>query len=130
MALFGSTISGPPPGTATVGASLWIPVLSIPAGFDIWIGSITFSSPYKVCKFDLRTNLSGQSAGTLAATKSLYAWTSSSKVKAITSDLYKNGTLHTATVVGTVAGEKLWILITSKSSTAVTYSYKVNYTQE
>jgi hypothetical protein len=118
-------------GTINVGASLFIDLGLIPTGYKEWIGSVIYSSPYKVCTFNLRTNNAGKSAGTKLTTDTtiLDTWTSSSKVKSITKDLYKNGTLHVSTVAGTGV-EHWWLEITSKSSTVASCSYTINYTDE
>lgn len=125
MALFTSQKSGTP----TVGLELWIDLGLIPTGYDEWIGNVQYASNSKVSTFELRTNAATKATGTVANTTLLDAWTSSSKVKTITKDLYKSGTLHIKTVVSSGV-EHWWLRIYSKSSTAVACSYLINYVQE
>ena len=124
--LFTSQISA----TVNVGASLWIDLGLIPVGYKIWLGSAQYVSNYKVVTFAPRRNNLGQSAGTTAATGVLAtAWASGTKVKSITMDLYKNGTLHTATLVGDGVTH-WWLQLTARSSTLQPVSYLFNYTLE
>ena len=116
-------------GSGSAGLELWINLGTIPLNLDNWIGSWTCTAVSKAMTFELRTNLTGQAAGTLAATK-LLATMAPRAGSSLTGDLYKKGTLHTATVKGTTAGEKWWLRIVSKSSTAGNFTYQISYTQE
>lgn len=127
-ALFDLSIAGPAPGTATTPAEQWIDLGTIPTGSKFWVGSMTYTAAGKTIAFDLRTNLAGLAAGTLAATKSL-GLVSCAARKSVTLDLYKNSLLHTATVVGTGV-EKWWLRLTAKSATATTYTYVTRHTTE
>lgn len=123
MATFYLKLAGPPPGTATYGASLWIDLGVIPAGYKIWVGSRTYVSSYKPGTFTLRTNKLTKSAGNTTDTVALDAWTSSTKAKSNTKDLSPYGIY---TVVGTGV-EHWWLQLAAKSSTAQAYSYIFNY---
>ena len=125
MALFSSNIGG----NASPGAELWVDLGLITSGFDFWIGSVNYVSSYKVVTFELRTNLATKSTGTTATTGVLDTWTSSSKVKSISRDLYKNGTLHIKTVVSSGV-EHWWLRLKAKSSTVQVVSYSINYVPE
>src|ERR1041385_9075583 len=97
--------------SVSAGIDLWVNLGTIPTGLYIWIGNDSFTSPNKAVTVELRTNLIGQSTGTLAATK-LLASASVKSGATVTQDLYKKGSLHTVTVVGTGV-EKWWLHITS-----------------
>ena len=125
MALFDLKLAGPPPGTATYGASLWIDLGLIPTGYKLWIGSRTYTSSYKPGTFTLRTNKATKSAGNTTDTVALDAWTSSTKAKSSTKDLSMLGIY---TVVGTGV-EHWWLQLAAKSSTAAAYSFILNYAQ-
>lgn len=113
----------------TYGASLYIDFGLIPTGNKIWIGSCQFASPDKAGTFEVRTNTSGQSSGTDGATSLLGSVSASTRSGTVNLDLYKNGSLHTVTALGTGV-EKLWIKAKSKSSTVTSYYASVNYTLE
>lgn len=115
-------------GSGTVGTSAWIDLGAIPTGYDYWIGQVTYTSIDKTVTFELRTNTSGQAGGSDANTTVLDTVTLRAGASA-TRDLYKNGSLHTKTVVGTGV-EHWWIKMTSKSGTAGSYTYKAIYAQE
>jgi len=115
-------------GSGSAGTELWIDLGLIPTGNRFWIGLANFTSVDKVLGFDLRTNTTSKSTGTVAntallATASLRAGTSKSL------DLYKAGALHTETVLGTGV-EHWWIRLYSKSAVSGTYLYKISYTLE
>ena len=114
--------------SGNVGLETWVDLGLIPTGFDVWIGSASYTAVSKATSFDLRTNNTGQSAGSLAATTLLDTVTLKTGAS-ITHDLYKRGTLHTKTVVGTGV-EHWWLRVYSKSSTLGSYSYKILYTTE
>jgi hypothetical protein len=120
---------GPPPGTATAGADLWIDFGVIPVGYKVWIGKAQYTSPYKSITFELRTNLAGKSTGTLANTKILDTYAVAPKSGTLTRDLYKNGLLHITTVLGTGV-EHWWLHLTTKTATAGAYYYSVYYAKE
>ena len=123
MAVFDVRLSGPPPGTATYGSSLWIDLGVIPAGSKLWIGNRTYTSSYKPGTFTLRTNKLTKSAGNTTDTVAIDAWTSSSKVKSNTKDV---SNLSVMTVVGTGV-EHWWLQLAAKSSTQQVYSYSFSY---
>lgn len=127
--LFTTKIVGPPPGPLTTGLSSYIDLGTIPTGFKIWFGSGQYGSPDKSITFEIRTSLTGQSAGTDGATKLLASASVSPRSGTVTADYYKNGTLHIVSVVGTGV-EKFWLVAKSKSATAGSYLYSVNYTLE
>jgi hypothetical protein len=116
-------------GTVSVGSELWVNLATIPTGGVDWVGSWTLTTINKAMSADLRTNLVGQSAGTLAATKILGTMSISKAGGSATQDLYKKGALHTVTVTGTGV-EKLWLRLYAKSAIAGTAQYKVIYTTQ
>ena len=113
-------------GSPSVGSELWVDLATIPSGKQIWMGYATYTSPDKVVTFELRGNIVGESAGTIATT-SLYA---SSSVKAglsVNADLYRKGRLILRTVAGTGV-EHWWLRIKSKSASAAAILYSLYYT--
>lgn len=129
VSLFNLNISGPPPGAATVGSELWIDLGSISTGLRIWFGSAQYTSPDKSVTFELRTNNTGQSAGTLAATTLLSSSAVSVRSGTVTNDMYRKGRLHIVSVYGT-GTEHFWLRLKSKSGSAGGYLYSINYTTE
>lgn len=125
--LFTSNLTGPPPGPLTIGADTWINLGAIPTGSKIWFGSGQYASPDKSSTFEIRTNNTGQSAGTDAATALLGSISASARSGTVTQDYYKNGSLNTVTVTGTGV-ERFWLRIKSKSGSAGSYFYSINYT--
>lgn len=121
--LFNLTASG----SGSNGANVWIDLGLIPSGFDMWVGNWTVYGA-KTETFYLYTNLAGKSASGTTNCK-LMASIAPRSGTTTTQDLYKAGTLHTATVKSTGV-EHWWINIVSKSSTAAAYNYKVLYTTE
>jgi hypothetical protein len=128
MALWDLRWFGPPPGDATVGREHRISLQTIPTGSKLWVGTCQYWSPGKSIVFEIRDNLAGQSAGTTGATRLLYTKSVSPKGSGILNDLTKRG-MHIATIVGT-GSEKLWLRLTSKSSTLTGYTYDLNGTTE
>lgn len=124
--LFSTTYQG----SGTAGSALWVPVATIPVGFKIWLGLAKYTSPDKAFTFELRTNKTGQTVGSDAATTLLYTAAMTPRNGTKTFDLYNRGRLHIVTVVGTSAGEKLWLALKSKSSTAGSFLYTLNATTE
>jgi hypothetical protein len=116
-------------GSGQVGTSLWIDLGAIPAGFKIWVGNAQYTSPSKSVTFEIRANIPGQSAGTTGATTLLDTVSVSPKSGTLTRDLYKNGRLHVATIVGSGV-ERWWLRLTSKSGALGDYLYSLNYTTE
>ena len=129
ISLFTSNFSGPPPGDLTVGAEHWINLGLIPSGQRLWFGNAQYTSPDKSITFELRSNLTGQSAGTLAATSLLDAASVAPRSGTVTRDMYRKGRLHIVSVVGTGV-EKCWLRLKSKSGAAGSYLYSINYTNE
>lgn len=114
-------------GSGSNGANVWIDLGPIPTGFDNWIGNWTVYGA-KTETFYLYTNLSGKAISGTANCK-LLASVAPKAGTTVTQDLYKRGTLHTATIIGTGV-EHWWINIVSKSSTLASYTYKILYTTE
>lgn len=127
--LFDKNITGPPPGNATTGTEQWINLGLIPNGSKVWIGNARYTSPDKSITFELRSNLSGKSASGTGNTALLDTVAVSAKNGTILRDLYKNGRLHIATVRGTGV-ENWWLRLVSKTGTAGSYLYSINYTLE
>lgn len=114
-------------GSGTNGSSIWIDLGLIPSGYRKFIGSWTVYGA-KADSFYLYTNKTGKSTS-LATDCTLIASCAIKAGATVTQDLYKRGTLHTVTVYGTGV-EHWWINITSKSSTAAAFNYKVISTTE
>lgn len=120
---------GPPPGGLTANKEEWIDLLSIPSGSKLWFGTARYTSPDKTFTFELRTNLTGESQGTVAKTDVLYKASVSSRKGTVTIDMYKNGRLHISSVLGT-GSEKVWLRLVSKKQTAASYLYDIYYAVE
>lgn len=115
--------------SGSVGTSVWIDLGLIPTGYDFRIGSWTCSSA-KAVSFNLYTNKTGKSAGTISTTDTTKLAAAAPKAGAVlTQDLYKSGTLSTKTVIGTGA-EHWWVNLTSKSGTLATYNITIYHYQE
>ena len=114
--------------SGSVGSSAWIDLGLIPTDFDFQIGSWTCSCPTKAISFNLYTNNTGQSTGSTTTCTKL-ATAAPKAGTSVTQDLYKRGTLHTATNKGTGV-EHWWVNLTSKSSTSGTYMITISYCQE
>lgn len=127
--LFDKNIQGPPPGNATTGTDQWINLGLIPTGNRVWIGNARYASPDKSITFELRTNALGKSLSGTANTTLLDTVAVSPKNGTLLRDLYKNGRLHIATVRGTGV-ENWWLRLVSKSGTAGSYLFSINYTLE
>jgi len=127
--IFDQYVFGPPPGDVTIGNEGWAEIASIPSGQNLWFGAGEYTSPDKSFTFELRTNLVGESQGTLAATKLLFSTAVSPRKGTVRTDMYKNGRLHTVSVIGTGV-EKCWLRIKSKSGTQASYLYVVTWTVE
>ena len=124
LVTFNLTLSG----SGLAGTELWKDLGLIPLEKDMWIGTVIYTSTTKAFTFELRTNLATKSTGTLANTK-LLATAAPGSGKSITQDLYKSGTLHTATVKSTGV-EHWWMRMVSKSGTSGSYLYKISYIVE
>lgn len=127
--IFTTTVIGPPPGPTHLGTNDWINVASVPTGQAIWLGSLTCASPDKSTTFEVRVNVSGSGAGTDAGTMLMGSVSASPKSGTKLLDLYKNGRLHLVSPVGTGV-ECVWVRAKSKSNTAGSYYYTLNYTVE
>lgn len=124
--LFSLSIYGPPPGNATTGSEQWINLGVIPSGQRFWFGSAVYTSTDKAITFELRTNLITKSASTIADTALLGATAVSTRTQTTQADYYKNGSLHITSVIGTGV-EHAWLRLISKSSTATSYLFTINY---
>lgn len=128
-ALFDINISGPPPGNATTGSDQWIDLGVIPTGKRIWFGNGTYTSPDKSITFEIRTNVIGKSTGSDANTTLLAATSVSTRTGTATADYYRKGRLHITSIYGTGI-EHFWLRLKSKSGSAGSYLYSINYTTE
>lgn len=128
-ALFDLSINGPPPGDATVGTLHWIDLGVIPIGKRLFFGSTQYLSPDKSITFELRTNNLNESTGADSTTKLLASASVSIRAGLVTSDLYRKGRLHIVTVLGT-GTERCWLKLKSKSGSAGSYMFTINYTLE
>jgi hypothetical protein len=115
-------------GSGSVGLETWVDLGLIPTGYKIWVGVCQWTSIDKTTVFELRTNTSTKSTGTIVNT-SLITTSSIRAGATISQDLYKNGALHTTTVKSTGI-EHWWIRIYSKSATSGSFLYKISYTTE
>ena len=113
--------------TVSVGSDLWVDLGAIPTGYAIWIGSEKLTSPSKTITCDLRPNTAGHNTGTTSTTVLLATTAVSPKSNTLLVDLYKNGSLHTVTVTGT-GTEHWWLHLSSKTSTAGSFTYQIYYT--
>ena len=114
--------------SGSVGTSVYVDLGMIPTGFKVWYGTLQASGPDKALTWEVRTNNATKSAGTDSDT-TLLATISSTTRGTIVLDMYKSGTLHTVSILGSGV-EHFWIKIKSKSSTAGSYLYSLNYTTE
>lgn len=128
-AVFDQSVFGPPPGDLTVGSEAWIEIAAVPSGQRLWFGVGNFTSPDKSITFELRTNNTGESQGTLAKTALLFSAAVSPRKGTLLVDMYKNGRLHTVSVIGTGV-EKCWLRLKSKSGTQASYLYTVTWAVE
>jgi len=115
--------------SGTAGTELWVDLGAIPSGFKWWFGMMKSTSPDKSLTFELRTNTATKSTGTLANTLLLFSVSVTPKSGTVTSDLYKNGRLHTATVLSTGV-ERAWLRLKSKSGTLGSWISQISYTTE
>lgn len=124
-------------GSGNVNAETWIdltaqnpnPNSPIPFGKRVWLGYATFISDDKTLKFEIRPNLPTKSAGTLADTQ-LRSSTSVMAGESEDVDLYYYGNIATfAPVSADSSGvEKVWLRVTSGSSSLGAFSFIVLYT--
>lgn len=127
--IFTSNVTGPPPGPLTAGVDDWIPVAIIPTGLKIWFGNLSAASLDKSLTFEVRANVTGQSAGNTTVTTLLASVSASPTSGTKFLDIYKGGRLHITSVVGTGV-ESVWLHLKSKTKTAGSYYYSLNYTTE
>ena len=125
-AIFTTNISGPTPGPLTCGTNEWIDLGVIPTGKYIRFGSAQYGSPDKSITFEVRTNIVGQSTGTDANTLLLASSVASTRTGLLNVDYYKSNTLNIKTVISTGV-EHFWIRLKSKTATATSYMYSLNY---
>lgn len=116
-------------GDGAVGTSLYIDLGLISTGFKVWYGTLQATSPDKSVTFEVRTSNVGKSAGTDADTTLLASIAASTRSGTVVLDMYKNGTLHTVSTLGSGI-ERFWIKLKSKTATAGSYLYSMNYTVE
>jgi len=121
---FDTTISG----DGSVNSDYWHSLGVIPTGQKIYFGTLQATSPDKSITFEVRTNLAGQSVGTDGATLLLAAVSATVRSGTKILDMYKNGRLHTVSVIGT-GTEKFWIRLKSKGSSGA-YLFNLNHTLE
>jgi hypothetical protein len=120
--IFDLTLSG----TVTMNADRWIDLGAIPNGQAILVGYATLIAQDKNLQFELRTNKSGQSAGTAAATD-LLDWCAAQGGTGVDRDLYWGGNINTLTVQGSGV-EHWWLHATSQSSSSGVLDYIIRYT--
>ena len=113
----------------TVGSSAYVDLGAIPSWNKFWFGTRQYSSPDKSITFELRTNNSTKSAGTDGDTTLLGSISAAPRNGTVTQDYYKNGRLHTASVLSTGV-EHCWLKLKSRSSTSGSYLYSINYVLE
>jgi len=112
-------------GTGTLGTSTWVDLGAIPTGKQISIGFATLVAEDKNLQFVLRSNLTGQGAGTDNAT-ALHDWAAAPSGLSVDRDLYQNGNIQTVTVVGT-GTEHWWLHVQAQSNATGTYDYIIRY---
>lgn len=115
-------------GSGVVASSYWHDLGVIPTGFKIWFGTLQVTSPDKSITFEVRTNLAGQASGSDGSTALLASVAASVRSGTKLLDMYKRGSLHTVSVLGTGV-EHFWIKLVSKGSSG-SYLFSLNYTTE
>ena len=101
----------------------------IPTGYKVWFGLCQFASPDKSGTFEVRTNKSTKSLGNDTDTTLLGSISAGTRSGTVNLDLYKSGTLHMVSVLGTGI-EKIWVKAKSKSSSLGSYYISINYILE
>ncbi len=101
---------------------------AIASNSQFWTGFATFISWDKSLTFELRSNNSGQSTGTVGTTQ-LKAFTSVGQSDSKDVDLYLSGNIITLVpVVPSTGVEKLWLRVRGSSNTISTFDYILHYT--
>jgi len=101
----------------------------IPSGYRIWFGLCQFASPDKSGTFEIRTNKATKNSGNDTDTTLLGSISANTRSGTVNLDLYKNGSLHIVSVLGTGV-EKIWVKAKSKSASLGSYYAIVNYILE
>ena len=112
-------------GTGLCPKELWIDLGSIPSGSRVWFGFASLISEDKDMQFALRSNLTGQSAGTLVATQ-LHDYAAVQTGGSVDKDFYKGGMVTMMSVVSTGV-EHWWLRCTSGSATVGNLDYIFYY---
>lgn len=112
-----------------IGLSQPNPSSPVPSGKQIWLGYSTFISEDKNLIFEVRSNLTGNSTGTLANTQ-LVGFASVSAADSKDMDFYLYGNIITLfPVSATSTGvEKLWLRVRSGTQTVAAFDYILRYT--
>ena len=122
--IFDKTISG----SGTVNQELWVDLGVIPNGKQLLLGYATYIAEDKALQFETRSNIAGQSTGTIGNT-TLHDWTATTTGSSVDRDFYQYGYVNTTTVVSTGV-EKLWLRIKSGSAAAGAWDYILRYMEQ
>lgn len=109
----------------TVNTETWIDLGLISSGKQVWLGFCTFTAEDKNLVFEMRTNNTGQSTGTVGTT-TLQDWSSTPGGSSIDRDFFHGGATAVMSVLGTGV-EHWWLRIKSGSNAAGNYSYIIYY---
>jgi len=114
-------------GTSTVQTETWIDLGAIPTGKKIWYGYASFIAEDKNCSYEVRSNLAGQSAGTVGAT-TLHDWSSTPQGEVTDRDLYRDGNIMTTSVTGT-GTEHWWLRVRAQGQVVGVLDYIFYYSE-
>ena len=112
--------------TIHTSSDIWLDLGLIPLGSKFMIGYADFTADGKNITFDLRSNILGESTGTIA--KTILSGRATVRDGTIYSgDWYRNGRLSTCTVISTGI-EHFWLRISSKTNNAADAYWWIYYT--
>lgn len=103
---------------------------AIPAGLQAWLGYGTMISWDKPLTFEVRVNLPGKSAATIADTQ-LKSFTSVPTAESRDTDMYLGGSISTiapSSNVSSTGVERIWLRVRSNSVAAAAFDYIIYYT--
>jgi len=114
-------------GTGSLTSEAWVDLGLIPDGFKIWIGFATFGAEDKPLSFELRTNLNGESTGTVGTT-ALHDYSATTTGDSVDRDLYRDG--HTLVMSEVSTGvEHWWLRVRSNTGSVCAFDYFIYYTE-
>lgn len=101
----------------------------IPSGKTIWLGFSYLYSPDKAMEFELRTNNSGVSTGTLINTALLARGASDPGAGSNAIDSFQNGFINIKSTLSTGV-EKVWLRVTSGNNIVASFTWQIFYTYD